>query len=44
MQNIQKDCYMCHNKKNSLTEMQSHEDKNLGESPAGPSQSLSQKS
>lgn len=43
MQNIQKDCYMRHDKK-SLTEMKSHEDNNLGESFADSFHSLSQKS
>lgn len=44
MQNIQKDCYMCHDKKTSLTEVKSHKDKNLGESSADSVHSLSQKS
>lgn len=44
MQNIQKDCYIHHDQKSSLTEMKSHEDKNLGESSADTFHSLSQKS
>lgn len=42
MQTIQKDCYMCHNKKKkSVTEMKSQKDKNLAETSTDSFQSQS---